>query len=57
VKHATVLGELFADVPVEAGIVRHERAGTMHIGDDRRADILGVDIGNMERTSATVTLD
>ena len=29
----------------------------MHIGDDRTANIVVIEVGNMERTGATVALD
>ena len=49
--------ELAADVPVEAGVVRHKRRSAINIRDERAANVLAWMIGDMERTGATVALD
>ena len=54
---AVVAGELSAGLHVERSASRHQGRGAVHSGHDQRADRLGVDVGNVERAGATVTLN
>ena len=43
-------GELAAEGPLNANVVGHEREPAIDAGNQRRADIGGVDIGDTELT-------
>ena len=56
VVHRAVVGELAAYLGVDGAFVGQQGAGAVDVGDDKGANVLGIDIGDMERAGATVTL-
>src|SRR4051812_33594862 len=49
--------KLAAHVLIDAAVVGHKPARAINVGDEHRAKRLGVDVGDMEGTGATVALD
>jgi len=57
VVHRAVIRELAAHLAVDGAFVSQERAGTVDMGNDQCANVLGIDVGNMKRTGAAIALD
>jgi hypothetical protein len=49
--------KLAAHAGVNGGLVGHEVRGTVNVGHDQPAQVLGIDVGNVERAGLTVALD
>jgi hypothetical protein len=54
---AAVTVELAAHAEIDRAVVGHEVAGAVDIGHDQRTNVLGIDVGDMERTGAAFALD
>ena len=57
VVHDAVAVKLAAHAGINDAFVGHKVRGAVNVGDDQAAQVLGVDIGNVERTDMAVTLD
>src|SRR5690606_17854154 len=49
--------ELAAHALIDRALVRHKVRGAIDVRDNERANVLGVDVGDMEGTGVAVTLD
>jgi len=57
VVHDRVTVELFAHAVIDRAFIGHEVRGAVDVGHDQSANVLGIDVGNVERTGVTVALD